>query len=621
MGWLAVAGVAGARAGDAVVVDCARPADPPLVRKFGVANSWAVPVSRYRRDAPVLDLLHPDSLRLELGLGRPGAGWTKPILGGTPSSIQYDWTELDAVASILTNHAVLPSISHCYTPETLQRDGWNVPPANLGQWADFVRELAEHYRTAGIRLAGHEIWNSPDDPQCFAATRGIYFQLYKLTAQALREGDPDALIGGPAIAMRAEWVQPFVDFIALNRLPLDFFSFQTVPSTTSDSTWGPVQERLKNIRAALGAAAHLATTEIRLDAFNPLPRAELRPGGAIDQPLLATTVLTSIEQFLGETDLTAVNWASLLDAGGKQSPLGLVSEPGEPRPGLGAFAIYADLPVDRCAAQAPAPLRVLAARTSARVGAVVWNPSATPQPASVQLDALPFAGGLLRILRLDDAHPLSLLRSNSWSLRPQESQPFQGSNVVWQGPLPAGGLVYLRAESTAPATVAAFTPPARIVRLHRYFPQRGKSTYADFDRTDWTVRLGMGTEDRGVAMLGLNLAGCPTNLLVTLATSGSPRKLDKDSQLAVRVDLFDRGSFTQSVLFHSGLYDPTSTTRGPWGTGKAPNRVIEVPADRPWTLDLANLTPNFWSQRAIVTFLLQNAGSGARAKFSVSQAP
>ena len=620
-GCLALAGLACARAGDAVVVNCALPADPPLVRKFGLANSCAVPPSRYERDQPALGLLHPDSCRVELGLGRPGAGWTKPILGGTPGNVQYDWTELDAVAGILTKQGVLPAFCHCYTPEVLQRDGWNLPPANLSQWAGFVRELAEHYRTAGIRLAGHEIWNRPDDPLCFEATRGIYFQLYKLTALALREGDPDAVIGAPAIAMRAEWIQPFVDFVDFDRLPLDFFSFQTVPSITSESTWGPVQTRLKNIRAALAKSARLATTEIRLSAFNPLPRAELRPGGALEQPALASTILDGIEQFLGETDLTAVNWASLMDAGGKQEQLGLLGETGEPRPGLGAFAIYADLPVDRCAAKAPAPLHVLAARNAERAGAVVWNPAATAQPARVQLDALPFADGQVRILRLDNAHPLSLVRSNAWSLRPQESQPFQGSNFVWQGDLPAGGLVYLRAESAAAPAPAAFTPPAELVRLHRYFPQRDKSIYSDFDRADWTVRLGMGTEDRGVAMIGLNLARCPTNLQVTLRTSGSPRKLDKDSLLAVRVDLFDRGSFTQSVLFHAGLYDPTTATHWPWGTGKPPLRVVQVPTDRPWTLSLAGMIPDSWRQRAIVTFLLQNAGNGARASFSLSKTP
>jgi len=615
---LAVAVWLPGQAAEPVVVNCAAPADPPLVRKFGFANSCAVPVSRYVRDEPALDALRPDSVRVEMGLGKPDAGWTTPIVGGTPGNIKYSWEELDTLVDLLRTNGAWPVISHCYTPVVMQREGWNFPPPSLRQWAQGVREMAYHYRTSGVRLGGHEIWSSPDLPAFFDASRGIYFQMYKQTVLALREGDPDAVIGAPAIAQRAEWVAPFLGFVEFEKLPLDYFAFQAVSPSGTEQSWGLAGNRLRDVRKALAASPRLATTEIRLVAFNPLARAECRPGGAVDQPALAATVLDSMAEFLGENDLTAVNWASLMDAGGKQDTLGVLDEKGNPRPAFGAFAFYADMPVDRRQAAAPAPLRVLASANSGRACALVWNPSGATQPARVQLDALPFAGGQLKIHLLDAGHPLALTRSNAWSLAPQETRPIEGTNAVWTGDLPAGGVVYLKAESLTAPPLAAGLPRAQLVRLHRYFPQRGTSSYADFDRADWTARLGMGSEDRGVSMIGVNLANCPTNLLVTVETSGSPRKLDKDSLLAVRVDIFDRGSFTKSLLLHAGLYDPTRDGRLSWGTFKPPEQVVKVSADQPWSLDLAGLaTPN-WGRRAIVTFLLQNAGAGARAKFTLS---
>lgn len=613
-----VATVFSGGAAEQVVADFSAPADPPLVKKFGFANSCAVPLKRYIRDEPALDVLRPNSIRLEMGLGRADAGWTTSVVSGTPGNVQYSWDELDTLVNITRTNGVNLTINHSYTPGVLQREGWNFPPPNLRQWATCARELAYHYRTAGIRLGAHEVWSSPDLSSYFDASRGIYFQVFKQTALSLREGDPDAVIGAPVIAERAEWVQPFIGFVEYEKLPLDYFAFQSVNPGGPEQTWGAATNRLLDVRKALAASPRLATTEIRLSAFNPLPKDQCRAGGAVEQPGLASTVLDFISLFLSEQDLTSVNWSSLMDAGGKADTLGVIDESGNPRPALGAFAFYADMPMDRRQASAPAPLRIMASSDAGSACAVVWNPSSSAQPANVQLNSLPFAGGQLQIHQLDSAHPLSLNRSNAWSLAPQETRPFDGTNTVWTGDLPAGGIVYLKAVPQVAPTNAAGAFAMQVVRLHRYFPERGRSNYADFNRSDWTARLGMGSEEKAVSMIGVNLFNCPTNFFAAVQTSGSPRKLDKESVLAVRVDIFDRNVFTKSLLYHSGLYDPTRDGRIPWGTFKAPDQVVKVNPDQPWSIELAGQVSQLWGRRAVVTFILQNAGSGARAKFSLT---
>jgi hypothetical protein len=86
----ATAGVQAGEAGHAWVrVEFGTPADPPLVKKFGLMNSGIVPIARHRRDLPLLEALRAESLRIDLSIGKRDAGWTREIVDGTPSRLTY----------------------------------------------------------------------------------------------------------------------------------------------------------------------------------------------------------------------------------------------------------------------------------------------------------------------------------------------------------------------------------------------------------------------------------------------------------------------------------------------------------------------------------------------------
>jgi len=611
---LTLSGVAQER----VIVNCAEPADPPLVRKFGVANSCAVPLERYRRDAGALAVLKPAALRVELGWGFSKVGWTKPLVSGSAGNVQYAWTELDDLARLCDENRVDLALAYCYTPPVLDRDGWYSPPASVRQWASAAREYAYHFRTAGQPIAAHEVWNRSDSTIYYNSSRGTYFRLFKDTVTALREADPDAVVGGPVIAGQGEWVVPFLAYIAFEKLPLDFFSFLAVSPGEGDQTWGPVQKRLTDIRKALSEARNLGTTEVRLTAFNPLPRAELRPTAGVAQPALAAEVLSYLEQFLRQPDLTAVNWSQFMDSGITNDAQGLLDLAGNPRPAFGALALYADMPVDRVAAVAPASLRVLASHSPAQVSALVWNPGPEARSAVVEFQKLPFSAGTLGVHRIDAQNSVKFLRTGGWEIQPGDTSALAGESGEWRGEIPPQGVVYLRAAAAAPVTLTNRLPVTRVARLHRWFRDRYATAYADFDRATLTARLGMSTETRATAIIGANLINCPTNLQAVLETSGNPRKNDTGSTLAVRVDVFDRGAYTTSVLFHAGLYDVARTEVPPWGTRRAPDKVVPLPPGELWDLSLAGIAPAGWGRRAIVTFHLRDAGVGARARFRLT---
>jgi hypothetical protein len=435
----------------------------------------------------------------------------------------------------------------------------------------------------------------------------------------LREGDADAVVGGPALAFTPEWIGPFLSFIDRERVPLDFFSFHAVFTGDPQHSWGNALERLRDVRKALSASARWAATEIHLNEYHPYTLPQTRRGAEVDQYPLAARMLDDFEQFLNETDLTLVHWAQLMDSGWRNEALGLISAEGRLKPAFGAFAIYADLPVDRCQADAPAPLRVLASASEARAGAVLWNRSAADQSVTAQVHALPFADGTLRVYRIDAQHDLRAMRTNEWPLALAETLSFTGRDLAWTGQVPAQAVVYLRAQPAAAKSEPPRARPAQIQRLYRYFPNRGTTCYADFDRNEWTARLGMGREDQALPTVGVSLSGCTNALTVTLKPSGGPRKLDKNSMLGVRVDFQGRGAYTKSVVFHAGLYDPARSGALPWGTMQPPTQAVQMPGDTPWKIDLAGLAPRDWSRRVIVTFLMEDCGSGSRAKFTLER--
>src|ERR1700689_2334485 len=116
------------------------------------------------------------------------------------------------------------------------------PPPDLDKWARIVRHVVLHYNAAwdkgfryGIRY--WEIWNAPDSKQFWSGSAEEYYRLYDKTARAIQEADPAALVGGPAISkplIAGDYREKFIDFVRLNRLPLDFFSWHFYAVDSND---------------------------------------------------------------------------------------------------------------------------------------------------------------------------------------------------------------------------------------------------------------------------------------------------------------------------------------------------------------------------------------------------
>ena len=112
------------------------------------------------------------------------------------------------------------------------------PPKDPYKWARICEHIVMHYNEGwanGFKLGIKywEIWSAPESGECWSGTRQEYFELYRITANHLRERFPKIKIG--AYGARG--------FYSLNRLDAteemksyvpfmqQFFSYITAPST------------------------------------------------------------------------------------------------------------------------------------------------------------------------------------------------------------------------------------------------------------------------------------------------------------------------------------------------------------------------------------------------------
>jgi xylan 1,4-beta-xylosidase len=150
------------------------------------------------------------------------------------------------------------------------------PPADFDKWAQIVKHVVLHYNAAwgrGFRYGVRywEIWNAPDSKQFWSGSAAEYYRLYEKTAQAIQAADPAALVGGPALSkplIAGDYREKFMDFVRLNRLPLDFFSWHFYAVDSNDPyVFVTIARQLRIILDARG----FGSTKNVLDEWNADP--------------------------------------------------------------------------------------------------------------------------------------------------------------------------------------------------------------------------------------------------------------------------------------------------------------------------------------------------------------
>ena len=123
-----------------------------------------------------------------------------------PAHGRYNFDKLDPNIDLILQTGAKPLMTICFKPKLLYPvvDHDIVEPNSWTEWEDLVYNVAKHYkdRNAGIRY--WEVANEPDigedggTPYRFKPDS--YVRYYQHTTAAVLRADPDARVGGPALA-------------------------------------------------------------------------------------------------------------------------------------------------------------------------------------------------------------------------------------------------------------------------------------------------------------------------------------------------------------------------------------------------------------------------------------
>ena len=579
-------------------------AGPPLIKtKFGVYQTPFLSKADLQKAAALLPEAGVRDLRYEMGWGKPDA-YAFDQISGTAAAptidLKIDFAPLDSFVRELGRQGVLPLFAMTYDPVPLKSgtewQRWKDLPTDLTAWQEIQRRYAAHYRnTNGLHGPLYEMWNEPDiggdgGKLFFNGSPADYGRLYGAGAAGIRAGDLDARVGGPAAAYDLAYAKPVLS----PTVPVpDFLSLHAY-----DNYAGQLQG-LRGLAADRPGVPLLLTEYASFTSYGPKEPVSRHPAAA--------RFFQDVKGLLELQDVPKVYWAQWVD-----DSIGMLTRDFHRKALFNAYKIYQTLlPVDRNAVRPDGTggLDALASSDAHTAAVVVWNNAMTTQTATVSLEHLPFSHGTLRLCRIDAAHASygddpaqeNLAVNGDWAVT--------GSTASWTGEVPAESVVFLR------ATDGNTAPPARPIGTQagtRYwFADRASGAYADFDPRTFTLRLGLGGKDMGLAQQGIVLDHPAARIRAQVTRQGPFHSHGPDSLFGLRVDYQVKGGvYGKSVLWRSG---PGANPALPWGTTR-PAEKVYMTSNAAFVLDINAHAPPGWTGRVILTPILKDMGAGSKAR-------
>lgn len=194
----------------------------------------------------------------------------------------YNFTYVDQIYDGLLQQGVRPFVELSFMPPDMASsqttngfwyDPIVAPPKDWALWSDLIRRFARHlvarYGIDEVSKWYFEVWNEPNgtfwggDPR-----QATYFQLYDLTARALKRVSPRLRVGGPATA-QAAWVPEFIRYCATHHVPVDFVSTHVYGDDTAENVFG-TQEKISR-RDMVVRAVQKVHGEVEASPMSGLP--------------------------------------------------------------------------------------------------------------------------------------------------------------------------------------------------------------------------------------------------------------------------------------------------------------------------------------------------------------
>lgn len=155
-----------------------------------------------------------------------------------PEHGRFHFDTLDRSVDTILKSGAEPLLCLCFKPRVLfpEIDQDIVEPHDYAEWEDLILHLVRHYSERGARIRYWEIGNEPDigeDGGCpYRFKPDTYVRYYQHTAAAIVRADPDARVGGPALAsIRSPIFPALLEAARTNNAPLHFVSWHAYTSS------------------------------------------------------------------------------------------------------------------------------------------------------------------------------------------------------------------------------------------------------------------------------------------------------------------------------------------------------------------------------------------------------
>ncbi len=153
----------------------------------------------------------------------------------------YSFFNIDRIFDFLLSIDMKPVVELSFMPRMLSSGGdivfhyqGNVtPPKSMDAWGELIHRLVSHlvdrYGIDEVSQWPFECWNEPNLKAFWVSDQATYFELYRVTAEAIKRVDIRLQVGGPASSGNS-WLGDFTSFCAGSPTPLDFLSTHFYPT-------------------------------------------------------------------------------------------------------------------------------------------------------------------------------------------------------------------------------------------------------------------------------------------------------------------------------------------------------------------------------------------------------
>lgn len=212
-----------------------------------------------------------------------------------PQHGRYHFDTLDRSVDTILQAGAEPLLCLCFKPRllfpTVNQD--IVEPTDYGEWEALITALVKHCHERGARARYWEIANEPDigeDGGCpYRFQPESYTRYYRHTAEAVLRADPQARVGGPALASaRSPLLPALLDFCQTNGTPLHFVSWH-IYSSDPKAIRGTVEYVRELLKKYPGLNPETFLDEWNMDLMNP-------PSDPRFQPCLVAEALWQMKE-------------------------------------------------------------------------------------------------------------------------------------------------------------------------------------------------------------------------------------------------------------------------------------------------------------------------------------